>query len=47
MLQVKCYIGKREFKREELKEITINDKVINNIIAQVNGRSAEQEQNNG
>ena len=39
MLDVKCFIGKYKLDKENLKKITVNDKVINKIVSDVNNRS--------
>lgn len=39
LLSVKCFIGQKEFQRVQLKNITVDDKIINKIVNDVNLRS--------
>ena len=39
MLNVKCYVGEKEIKNNELKRITVNDELINKIVTVTNNNS--------
>ena len=40
---MKCYVGEKEIKNNELKRITVNDELINKIVNEVNFRNGLSE----
>ena len=40
---MKCYVGEKELKNNELKRITVNDELINKIVNEVNFRNGLSE----